>query len=91
VDTLREIKFCIEAGRKFVEKEKRRKFFNKLTFDYSLAKISKEKYRWFYETLRLAYPHCHCAIPAPLYFPSDAAYESSQSLRCLEILFPAYP
>jgi hypothetical protein len=48
VDTLRETKFCIEAGRKFVEKEKERKFQNKLTFDYSLAKISREKYRWFY-------------------------------------------
>lgn len=43
LDGIKETKFCIAASREFIEKEQKQKFLNKLTFDYSLGKINREK------------------------------------------------
>jgi hypothetical protein len=44
LDPLQETKFCINASREFIEKERKEEFLNKLTFQYTLNKINKEKY-----------------------------------------------
>jgi hypothetical protein len=44
LDSFKETRYCINKSKEYLEREKKEEFLNKLCFEYSLAKINKEKY-----------------------------------------------